>query len=94
MREQMITRTINATQVTILAVELDTAETFNETLVVPRVYKDDKKLERVVSKMFDDETRKAVHIVDKKVINKLMGMTEEDFIKNAVELDKETRKRI
>ena len=92
MRKPMITRRIYATEVTVMAVNLQTAEVFNSTISVARVYKDKDKLFKVVQKSFDNEEQKAVQIVDTKVIDKLIGMTEEDFLRNGVELDSTTRK--
>ena len=85
-RIPMVTRTITTTHATVLALDITTAEPFNEVVVLPRTYKDDKALMKQVSKVFDNDTRKAVHIVDKKEVETLYGMTEQDFISVAKEL--------
>lgn len=91
-RKPMVTRTIITTKVTVLCLDINAAETFNETVTLPRTYKDDKKLLKSVEEVINTEEVKAVHIVDKKEIETLYGMTEQDFINNAKILDPATRK--
>ena len=91
-RKPMVTRTIITTKVTVLCLDINTAEPFNETVTLPRTYKDDKKLLKSVEEVINTEEVKAVHIVDKKEIETLYGMTEQDFINNAKILDPTTRK--
>lgn len=91
-RKPMITRTIVTTDVTCICVDITKGETFNETIIMPRTYTDDKKLLKAVQNYFDTDERKAVSIVNKKEIETLYGMDETTFINNAVKLDNETRK--
>lgn len=91
-RKPMITRTIITTKVIVLCLDVNSAEPFNETVTLPRTYKDDKKLLKSVEEVINTDTVKAVHIVDKKEIETLYGMTEQDFINNAKILDPATRK--
>lgn len=91
-RKPMVTRTIITTKVTVLCLDINAAEPFNETVTLPRTYKDDKKLLKSVEEVINTEEVKAVHIVDKKEIETLYGMTEQDFINNAKILDPATRK--
>lgn len=93
-RKPMVTRTIITTKVTVLCLDINTAEPFNETVTLPRTYKDDKKLLKSVEEVINTEEVKAVHIVDKKEIETLYGMTEQDFINNAKILDPATRKEV
>ena len=88
----MVTRTIITTKVIVLCLDVNSAEPFNETVTLPRTYKDDKKLLKSVEEVINTDTVKAVHIVDKKEIETLYGMTEQDFINNAKILDPATRK--
>ena len=69
-----------------------TAEVHNKEFEVPRTYKDNEKLLKVVKEMVETDSDKVVTIVDKSVATKLFGMSEADFLKNAIELDPETRK--
>lgn len=93
-RVPMVTRTIVTTKVNVLCLDLEQCEPFNTTITLPRTYKDDKALMKKVSALFDNEKRKAVHVVDKQEVETLYGMYEQDFIANAVELDAETRKAL
>lgn len=91
-RKPMVTRTIITTKVIVLCLDVNSAEPFNETVTLPRTYKDGKKLLKSVEEVINTDTVKAVHIVDKKEIETLYGMTEQDFINNAKILDPATRK--
>lgn len=91
-RKPMVTRTIITTKVIVLCLDVNSAEPFNKTVTLPRTYKDDKKLLKTVEEVINTDTVKAVHIVDKKEIETLYGMTEQDFINNAKILDPATRK--
>lgn len=91
-RKPMVTRTIITTKVIVLCLDVNSAEPFNETVTLPRTYKDDKKLLKSVEEVINTDSVKAVHIVDKKEIETLYGMTEQDFINNAKILDPATRK--
>ena len=88
----MVTRTIVTTKVTLMCLNIQTGEPFNEVLTLPRTYNDDKKLLKTVQETFDTDEKKAVHIVDKEEIETLYGMSEQEFIQNATVLDPETRK--
>lgn len=85
-RIPMVTRTITTTHANVLCLDIVAGEPFNELVVLPRTYKDDKALMKQVSKLIDNEERKAVHVVDKKEVETLYGMTEQEFIKLAKEL--------
>ena len=93
-RKPMITRTITTTQVNVLCLNLTTTEPFNKVVTLPRTYKDEKTLMKKVSELVDSKEEKAVHIVEHKEVETLYGMTEQEFIENAKELDPETRKEI
>lgn len=93
-RKPMVTRTITTTEVVILALDIEKGEPFNEKIVLPRVYNDDKKLLAKVQEIFDTADKKAVHIVSKSTVDTLYGMSEDDFIHSATKLDPTTRKEI
>lgn len=82
-RIPMVTRTIQTTIVTIFCVSIEDRSTFEQTLTLPRTYKDDNKLMKVVEKALEGEPIKAVAIINQEVKEKLYGMTEQEFIKNA-----------
>ena len=91
-RKPMVTRTIVTTEVNVLALNIVKGEPFNAHLVLPRTYSDDAKLLKNVQEFFDNEEQKAVHIVEKKEVETLYGMSEQEFIANASVLDPETRR--
>lgn len=82
-RVPMVTRTIVATKVNVMCLDVQKGEPFNESVVVPRTYKDDEALLKKVRPLLETETVKAVHVVDKKEIETLYGMTEQEFIQYA-----------
>ena len=90
-RKPMITRTIISTTVTVLCMDLVNRTPVEKTLVLPRTYKDDKALMKVLSKEYDTEELKVASILDKKENQDIYGMTEAQFIQLATKLD-ENRK--
>ena len=89
-RVPQVTRTIITTECNVMCLNILTGEPFNETVVLPRTYKDDKKLLKKVQEVIDNDEQKAVHIVDKKEVETLYGMPEQDFIKYATVLPPRT----
>lgn len=92
MRKPMVTRSFEVTRVNVMMCDTITSEVHNKEFDVPRTYKDDNKLLKVVKSMAETDSDKVVTIVDKTVYTKLFGMSEADFLKNSIELDPETRK--
>lgn len=82
-RVPMVTRTIVATKVNVMCLDIQKGEPFNKSVTVPRTYKDDGALLKKVRPLLETETVKAVHIVDKEEIETLYGMTEQEFIQYA-----------
>lgn len=80
MRTPMITRTIQTTEVTVLCLDTVKAEPFNQTVILPRTYKDDKHIMKKVSSMIDTDDVKAVKVVYTVVKETLYGMSEDAFI--------------
>ena len=66
-----------------MCLDVQKGEPFNESVTVPRTYKDDEALLKKVRPLLETETVKAVHIVDKEEIETLYGMTEQEFIQHA-----------
>ena len=93
-RKPMVTRSFEVTRVNVMCCDTDTAEVTNIEREIPRTYKDDNKLLKVVKEAIETDTLKVVTVVDKTVVSKLYGMSEIDFLKNAIELDPETRKAL
>lgn len=91
-RKPMVTRTIVTTKVNVLCLDIKSTEPFNKVVILPRTYKDEKKLFKKVEEVVNTDEVKAVHIVDKVEVETLYGMSEQYFITNAVILDPATRK--
>ena len=79
-RSPQVTRTIQTTEVNVLCLDINNGEPFNQKVVLPRTYKDEKHMLKAVEKMMNTDTVKAVHIVDSTVKETLYGMSEQDFI--------------
>lgn len=82
-RIPMVTRTIQTTTANVLCLNIKEGEPFNKEVVLPRTYKDEKSMMKVVEKIINTEDVKAVHIVHTEVNETLYGMTEQEFIVTA-----------
>lgn len=90
-KEKMITRTIVTTNVEIMAFNLDTNEviTLNESYIGDL---SDKDIEKQFAIDYSNSV-KFLKLVNAEKSLKLYGITEKDFLENAVELD-ENRKEV
>ena len=82
-RVPMVTRTIVATKITALCLNIESGEPFNETVTVSGTFKDEKSMLKAAEKLINTETERAVHIVFSEEIETLYGMTEQEFIQRA-----------
>ena len=82
-RVPMVTRTITATKITAVCLNIETAETFNKTVTLSGTFKDEKSMMKAAEKVLNTETEKAVYIVFSEEIETLYGMTEQEFIQLA-----------
>lgn len=82
-RTPMVTRTIQTTKANVLCLNILEGEPFNKVVTLPRTYKDENAMLKVISKMVDNDEVKAVHVVDSYVEETLYGMTEQRFIELA-----------
>ena len=92
-RVSMVTRSIVSTKVSVLCMDLETKTSVVKEVVLPRTYKDDNAILKYLAKHFDNDTIKAVSIMDKVEQSDIYGMEEQEFIKLAKVLD-ENRKPI
>lgn len=93
MRKAMITRTVESTVFDVFCVDASTQTTETKTFKLAGRVKDADKALRKLRAEHETENVKLVYIVDSRLEQRLYGMTEEDFVANAVELD-ENRKPI
>ncbi len=82
-RVPMVTRTITATNATVMCLDIEQGEPCNVTVTVPRTYKDEESLLKKIKPMVETDTIKAVHIVSTEQLETLYGMTEQDFMEHA-----------
>lgn len=85
-RVPQITRTITNTIVKIFCVNLDDKSTFEQSITLPRTYKDDRSMMEAVEQVLEGEPIKAVSILGSEVKETLYGMSEADFIRYATVL--------
>lgn len=85
-RVPMVTRTIPITVVNVFCVNTEDRSTFEQSITLPRTYKDEVKMMKAIEKVLDGEPIKAVSITGYEVQETLYGMTEADFIKAATVL--------
>lgn len=85
-RVPMVTRTIPTTVVNVFCVNTEDRSTFEQSITLPRTYKDEIKMMKAVEKVLDGEPIKAVSITGYEVQETLYGMTEADFIRAATVL--------
>lgn len=86
-KKAMVTRTITTTKVEVMCLDIAQQEPYNDVVILPRTYKDEKSLLKAAAARIDDETHKAVHIVRHEVMETLYGMDEATFVTLANELE-------
>ena len=82
-RVPQVTRTIPTTVVTVFCVNIETKDTFEQTITLPRTYKDEQKMMKAVENVLEGEPIKAVSITKSEVHETLYGMSEAEFIRHA-----------
>lgn len=82
-RKRMVTRTIKTSEIFVLLIDTENLEPYNETVVIPTVYKDEKKLKEAVEELVVTDTVRLVDICNVKIVEKLYGMDEQKFIEVA-----------
>lgn len=80
---RMVTRTATTTKATVLCLNVETAEPFNDTVLLPGIYKDNKSILKDAKKLLDTEEVSVCKVVNVEVEEKLYGLPEADFLKYA-----------
>lgn len=88
------TRTIKKQTVVCLVFDKNTAEASNTTVVFPVPIEDEKKLFRACEKALDNSDTRLIEVLESRIEEKVYGLTAEQFMSAAVELDPKTRKPI
>ncbi len=84
-RERMVTRTVSETTVTVMCVNVTTAEMENKVYTLGQVSNQSDAL-KALKKLYETDTFKLVAVVSMNVTEQLYGMTEVEFIKLARKL--------
>ena len=82
-RKPQITRTFRTNRITVLCLDVVTAEPQNVTVTLPRYISDEKKKMAAIKSAIETDTLKAVSIVDSEVIEQLYTMDEDFFLAHA-----------
>lgn len=79
----MVTRTIEGSRVTLLALNVETAESQNVTYDIPLRFKTAEAILNYCKKNFETSVLKMVYVVDVETFEALYGMKEVEFIAKA-----------
>ena len=82
-KARMVTRTALTTKATVLCLNTETAEPFNETVTLSGTYKDAKSLLKDAKKLLDSDTISVCKVVNVELEQLLYGMPEIDFLQYA-----------
>lgn len=89
----MVTRTIIGTSITAKVVDKDTNEISTYTSVVSKNIEEEKDATKALAKVIPSNLV-IIKVEDFAKVEKMYGMSQADFLANAVELDPVTRKPI
>lgn len=85
-RKAMVTRTMHTTVATLLCLNTETAEPFNETVTLSGTFKDKKSIIKAAKKILENDIISVAKLVDVVVEEKLYAMPEQYFIDHAIVL--------
>ena len=87
-RVPQVTRTIVSTKAEVMYVDTVSGATSQISVILPRTYKSNEKMLKVVKEMNTDSKLIPVHIISSETVQNKYGMTEAEFIKYATIIDK------
>ena len=90
-RQPMVTRTIVSTKLNVLCMDLVNRQPIEKEIVLPRTYKDDITIMKVLAKQYDSDELKVTAILSKEVNKDIYGMTEQKFLEVAEKLDNDRK---
>lgn len=85
-RERQVTRTVVYTVVTLLCLNTEMAEPFNDTIALSGTFKDEKAILKQCKKLLENDTVSVAKVVNVQTAEKLFVMSEQEFISHAKEL--------
>lgn len=91
-RKPMVTRTFTTYVYECIAMDLSTMSVSNVLVELARKPEKKEKLELELKANLEDKGLKYVAFTSETTRDRLLGMTEQDFLRYAVELDQETRR--
>lgn len=92
-RQRMVTRTVVYTVATVLCLNTETAEPYNDTISLSGTFKDEKAILKQCKKLLENDTVSVAKVVDVQTAEKLFGMPEQEFMSYAKELPPRTPKQ-
>lgn len=90
-RQRMVTRTIVTTKVKALCMDLVNRQPIEKIFNLPRTYKNDNAILKILCKQCDSEELKVTAILEKEVTKDIYGMVEWKFLELAEKLDKDRK---
>ena len=93
-RVPMVTRTITTTNALTVVMNTSTNEVTETVYTLPRTYKDENAVLKVLKKTYETAENKIVYVKSMEIVETLYGMTEQQFIETAKKLDPDTRKEL
>ena len=91
---EFITRTVKSTTITYKCANLSDDTITTETITVAKVFADADEAKKYLDKVNPYENVAILKVISLEQTEKLYGMTVDDFMKKAVELDPVTRRPI
>lgn len=85
-RKRMVTRTIVATEATLLCLDTEVAESCNRKVVLSGTFDSDKAILKAARKQIETDDFRVAKVVNSEVITKLYKMDEAKFIATADEV--------
>ena len=74
---------MSTTLATVLCLDLEKKEPYEQTIRVPRAYKNERMLLKAISDAIGSPTVKVVHVITSKIEHCKFTMTEQHYIDNA-----------
>ena len=91
-KEKMVTRSFKVTKATVMVVDTASCEVETRVALLSGWFTDDDKLLNECKNQLETQLLKAVSVTYKEEFEKLYGMSENEFITHATELEPRTKK--
>lgn len=91
-KEKMVTRSFKVTKATVMVVDMASCEVETRVALLSGWFTDDDKLLNECKNQLETQLLKVVSVTYKEEFEKLYGMSENEFITHATELEPRTKK--